>query len=304
MKVRGWLALSALAIAIVLAGCSRADPSIIASAPEAPGGGDTNTAAGPTSLQSNADAGGQLKFAEETLNGAAGQALTVTFNNPSALPHSWVLVEPGQEAAVDQAAAANNGDPTGVAGVIAGSPVVDGGGNATVNVPALEPGSYPFICTVPGHYVAGMKGTLNVGGPSAGGEGQSGGGEAGGGTEPAEGGSSLAVAADPAQLKYQQTELTGKADQPLSVAFDNPSTALPHNWVLVAQGQEDAVAGATVATNGDPTGVQGVIAGGKPITGAQETINVPPQPGGTYSYICTVPGHYAAGMKGTLTLAP
>jgi uncharacterized cupredoxin-like copper-binding protein len=114
----------------------------------------------------------------------------------------------------------------------------------------------------------------------------------------------LAVAADPAQLKFAQTELTGKADQPLSVAFDNPSAALPHNWVLVPPGQEDAVAGAAVATNGDPTGIQGVIAGGKPITGSQETVNVPPQPAGTYSYICTVPGHYAAGMKGTLTLAP
>lgn len=303
MKVRGWLALSALAIVITLAGCSRADPSIIASAPEAPGGGDTNTAAGPTSLQSTADPGGQLKFAEETLNAAAGQALTVAFNNPSALPHSWVLVEPGQEAAVDQAATAKNGDPTGVDGVIAGSPVVNGGGNAIVDVPALEPGSYPFICTVPGHYAAGMKGTLNVGAPSAGGEGQPGG-EAGGGTKPANGGGSLAVAADPAQLAYQQTALTGKADQPLSVAFDNPSAALPHNWVLVAQGQEDAVVQATVATGGDPTNVQGVIAGGKPITGAQETINVPPQPAGTYSYICTVPGHYQAGMKGTLTLAP
>lgn len=304
MKVRGWRTLTALAIAIALAGCSRADPSIIASAPEAPGGGDTNTSAGPTSLESNADPGGQLRFAEETLNAAAGQALTVAFNNPSALQHSWVLVEPGQEAAVDQAASAQGGDPAGVAGVIAGSPVVNGGGNASVSVPALEPGSYPFICTVPGHYAAGMKGTLNVGGDSAGGEGQNAGGEAGGGTEPAEGGGSLAVAADPAQLKYAQTELTGKADQPLSVAFDNPSAALPHNWVLVPPGQEDAVAGAAVATNGDPTGIQGVIAFGKPITGSQETINVPPQPAGTYSYICTVPGHYAAGMKGTLTLAP
>ncbi|HEY0734146.1 MAG TPA: plastocyanin/azurin family copper-binding protein [Herpetosiphonaceae bacterium] len=299
MKVRGWLALSALAIAIALAGCSRADPSIIASAPEAPGGGDTNTAAGPTALQASADPGGQLKFAEETLNAAPGQALTVAFNNASALPHSWVLVEPGQEAAVDQAASTKGGDPTGAAGVIAGSPVVNAGANATINVPALEPGSYPYICTVPGHYAAGMKGTLVVGAPSAGGEGQP-----GGGTEPAEGGGSLAVAADPAQLKFQQTELTGKADQPLSVAFENPSAALPHNWVLVPQGQEDAVVAAAISTNGDPTGVQGVLAGGKPITGSQETINVPPQPAGTYSYICTVPGHYAAGMKGTLTLAP
>jgi uncharacterized cupredoxin-like copper-binding protein len=299
MKVRGWLALSALAIAIALAGCSRADPSIIAAAPEATGSAGDNTAAsGPTALESNADPGGQLKFAETTLDAAAGQALTVTFNNPSPLQHSWVLVQPGQEEAVNQAASAKGGDPAGVAGVIAGSPVVNGNGNATVNVPALEPGSYPYICTVPGHLAAGMKGTLNVGGPAAGGEGQ------GGGTEPAAGsGGSLAVAADQAQLKYQQESLTGKANQALTVAFDNPS-ALPHNWVLVSQGQEEAVANATVAKNGDPTGVQGVIAGSAPVTGSSSTIEVPPQQAGTYSYICTVPGHYAAGMKGTLTLEP
>jgi uncharacterized cupredoxin-like copper-binding protein len=300
MKVRGWLTLSALAIAIALAGCSRADPSIIAAAPDAPGSdGDNTAASGPTALESNADPGGQLKFAEETLNAAAGQALTVSFNNPSPLQHSWVLVQPGQEESVNQAASAKGGDPAGVEGVIAGSPVVNGNANATVNVPALEPGSYPFICTVPGHLAAGMKGTLNVGGAAADGEGGD-----DGGTEPAGGsGGSLSVAADQAQLKYQQESLTGKEDQALTVAFDNPS-AVPHNWVLVSQGQEQAVVDASAAKNGDPTGVQGVIAGSVPVTGSSSTIQVPAQPAGTYSYICTVPGHYIAGMKGTLTIEP
>lgn len=112
----------------------------------------------------------------------------------------------------------------------------------------------------------------------------------------------LSVAADPVQLVFAQTALEATAGQPITVNFNNPSTSLPHNWVLVQPGQEDAVATAAAPKNGDPTGIQGVIQGGKPITGSQEAITVPAQQAGTYPYICTVPGHYQAGMKGTLTV--
>jgi uncharacterized cupredoxin-like copper-binding protein len=310
MKVRGWLALTALAIAIVLAGCSRADPSIIAAAPEATGstGGTDAADSGPTALEASADPAA-LKFQQETLNAAAGQVLTVRFTNPAPLPHSWVLVQPGQEAAVNDAAAAKNGDATGIEGVIAASPVLNGNGEATVDISALEPGSYPYICTVPGHFSAGMVGTLTVGGGTAGGDNQNtGGATAGGdnqnagGAEPAAGGQ-LPVAADPAALKFEQESLTGKAGQGFQVAFNNPS-ALQHNWVLVEPGQEQAVADAAAAKNGDPTGVTGVIVGTMPIANSSATVDVPPREAGTYPYICTVPGHYAAGMKGTLTIEP
>jgi uncharacterized cupredoxin-like copper-binding protein len=122
-----------------------------------------------------------------------------------------------------------------------------------------------------------------------------------GGTGGQGGGSTLAVAADPAALKFQQETLQATAGQPITVNFNNPS-ATQHNWVLVQPGQEQAVADAAAAKNGDPTGVAGVIMGGKPIASSQETITVPAQQGGTYPYICTVPGHYLAGMKGTLNV--
>jgi uncharacterized cupredoxin-like copper-binding protein len=131
------------------------------------------------------------------------------------------------------------------------------------------------------------------GGGNTGGTG-SGGGQAGGTT--------LSVAADPTQLKYAQTTLEATAGQPITVNFNNPSTTLPHNWVLVQPGQEQAVADAAAPKNGDATGLPGVIVPGKPITGSQESISVPAQQAGSYPYICTVPGHYAAGMKGTLTV--
>jgi uncharacterized cupredoxin-like copper-binding protein len=132
------------------------------------------------------------------------------------------------------------------------------------------------------------------GGDNTGGTGGTGG-TAGGGT-------TVASSADPVQLKFQQETMQAAANQPITVNFNNPSTANPHNWVLVQPGQEDAVANAAIAKNGDPTGIAGVIAGGKPITNSQEAVTVPAQPAGTYPYICTVPGHYLAGMKGTLTV--
>lgn len=103
----------------------------------------------------------QLRFQPETAVITAGQALTLTFNNPSSLQHNWVLVQPGQEQAVDAAAAPRNGDATGLDGVIAASPVL-ATGDAPVNLPALQPGTYSYICTVPGHLQAGMQGTLTV----------------------------------------------------------------------------------------------------------------------------------------------
>lgn len=133
------------------------------------------------------------------------------------------------------------------------------------------------------------------GGGETGGTGGTGGTAGGGAT-------TLSVTSDATQIKFVETALEATAGQPITVNFNNPSTTLPHNWVLVQAGQEDAVANAAIATNGDPTGLQGVIAGGKPITGSQEAVSVPAQQAGTYPYICTVPGHYQAGMKGTLTV--
>jgi nitrite reductase (NO-forming) len=68
----------------------------------------------------------------------------LTFINEDAIPHDLVL-EDGQ-----------------------GTPVIGAGESVTVEV-VLTAGSIGFICTVPGHAEAGMTGTVNVAGGSAGG---------------------------------------------------------------------------------------------------------------------------------------
>jgi plastocyanin len=46
-------------------------------------------------------------------------------------------------------------------GVSQAGPVVSNGGVSQVTA-NLKPGTYTFLCTVPGHAAAGMKGTLTV----------------------------------------------------------------------------------------------------------------------------------------------
>ena len=100
---------------------------------------------------------------------SAGQKVHVVLTNNASirLPHNWVLVKPKSEAAVAAA-----GIPKGEAGgyldtsnenVLAYTPMAkDHGGTSEVTFTApTTPGDYPYICTVPGHYLK-MKGVLTV----------------------------------------------------------------------------------------------------------------------------------------------
>lgn len=90
---------------------------------------------------------------------------------------------------------------------------------------------------------------------------------------------SLSLSASPSAIAYDTKTLSAKAGA-VTITFTNPS-ALEHN-VTIAQGS--SVLGATPTfSNGAKT----------------LTLNLKP---GTYSFYCTVPGHRAAGMEGTLTV--
>lgn len=308
MSFRGWLVSAAFAIMFLLIGCSRADPSLIAAA--GPEGAVAGEAAAPVEVAADEAA---LAFEQTTLNGPADAAFTVNFSNPANVPHNWVMVQPGTEDAVAAAAGPDGVVPEGTEGVIvAGAPIAAGG--EPISVPATPAGTYPYLCTVPGHYQAGMRGEITLGQATAEGPPP---GDAGPPQESApaqsqpaaeaapsdaaagEGGNE--VAADPTLLQYQQTSLTVPAGQETTITFTNPA-AVPHNFVVVEPGQEQAVATAAAAAGGDPTGIDGMITGGAPIANSSEPITIPALEAGEYLYICTVPGHYQAGMQGTLTV--
>jgi len=81
------------------------------------------------------------------------------------LPHNWALVKPGTEASV-AAAGLKLGEPAGYFDVrdkdaLAHTPMAKPGESTEVTFTAPEAGTYPYICTVPGHYML-MKGVLTV----------------------------------------------------------------------------------------------------------------------------------------------
>jgi plastocyanin len=96
----------------------------------------------------------------------------------------------------------------------------------------------------------------------------------------ASGGETLQLAADPSgALKFDPTSLEATAGQ-VTIDLTNDSS-VPHNVTIEGNGIEE-VASDTVT--GDKSSVSADL------------------PAGTYTFYCSVDGHKAAGMEGTLTV--
>jgi plastocyanin len=93
------------------------------------------------------------------------------------------------------------------------------------------------------------------------------------------GGSTVKISADPSgALAYEQTDVSATAGA-ITIDFTNMSS-LPHDVTIEgngASGATDTITGSTTST----------------------TIDLEP---GTYTFFCSVDGHRAAGMEGTLTV--
>jgi uncharacterized cupredoxin-like copper-binding protein len=113
---------------------------------EEEGGSDAATEATVESMEFN--------FAPNEISVAADTDVTVTLDNTGSIPHNWTVmaagVTLGSEADFD------------AADVAVATADVDGGASATVTV-NLAAGEYQVICSIPGHFDAGMRGTLTVG---------------------------------------------------------------------------------------------------------------------------------------------
>lgn len=92
-------------------------------------------------------------------------------------------------------------------------------------------------------------------------------------------GGTLKLAADPTQIAFDTTTLTSKPGK-VTIDFDNPS-ALEHDVAIDQDGKQIAISE--------------TIAKGKTSVSADLTP-------GTYTFLCTIPGHAEAGMEGTLTV--
>ena len=109
-----------------------------------------------------------MTFDKTSLTVPAGAEVHLVLKNNatmSTLPHNWALVRPGTEASV-AAAGLKVGEKAGYldardSNVLVHSPMAKPGETTEFTFTAPEPGKYPYICTVPGHYMM-MKGVLTV----------------------------------------------------------------------------------------------------------------------------------------------
>lgn len=114
-----------------------------------------------------------MKFNLAELHTDAGQETTIIFTNLGKLPkaamgHNFVLLKPGTDLAAfgnaAVSAAANEYIPTQpelASQVVAHTKVLGPGEKDSIRITLAEPGSYPYICSFPGHWAL-MKGVLVV----------------------------------------------------------------------------------------------------------------------------------------------
>lgn len=114
------------------------------------------------------------------------------------------------------------------------------------------------------------------------------------------------------KMEFAQTEFTAKAGQQVTLTFKNTATteAMKHNVILL-NSTDDAViqrvgnaafqAGASEEYIPEDEAVLASTALAAPGETVTVTFTAPSEPG-TYTYMCTFPGHYVA-MQGTMTVA-
>ncbi len=91
--------------------------------------------------------------------------------------------------------------------------------------------------------------------------------------------STLKLAASPTSIAFETTSLTAEAGK-VTIDFNNPAP-IEHDVAIEKEGKEIAVS--------------------ELITEAETSVSAELEPG-TYTFLCTVPGHAEAGMDGTLTV--
>lgn len=105
-----------------------------------PAGGGGGAGGGGSTVAISTPGGSTLAYDQKNVSAKAG-SVTINFDNREALQH-------------DVAVADSSGKVLGQTDLVS-----SGTANATVD---LQPGTYTFYCTVPGHRDAGMEGTLTV----------------------------------------------------------------------------------------------------------------------------------------------
>ena len=131
--------------------------------------------------------------------------------------------------------------------------------------------------------------------------------------QPAKGGVRTVEIVGTDQMKYDKTEIPAKRGEQLRIRLISkgtmPKIAMAHNWVLLklATSQVKFITAGAQSRDTDfiPNEMKDAVIAKTALAGAGETVDVTfkvPAAAGKYPFVCTFPGHFQAGMKGTLNV--
>jgi len=133
-------------------------------------GGSSETEAAPSEPGViELTANDQMKFSQSEIRVKAGETVKLRLANVGKMPkqamsHNWVLIQPMSDGEINALGmkAANNPPsylPQDQSAIIVHTAMLGGGESDTIEFTAPPAGTYPFICTFPGHYAI-MRGKL------------------------------------------------------------------------------------------------------------------------------------------------
>jgi azurin len=131
--------------------------------------------------------------------------------------------------------------------------------------------------------------------------------------KPAAGGARTVEIAGADDMKYSVTSIDAKPGETLRIRLTNkgtlPKIAMAHNVVVLKAGakQIDFANAAALARATDfiPPDMKDQVLGATALAGPGETVEVTikvPAAAGSYPYLCSFPGHFAAGMRGNIVV--
>jgi len=148
--------------ALLTAGCGEKNTSAPA---------DSAAAQGPRTIEITA--GDTMKYSLTAIDAKPGEDLKVVLTNIGTIPkevmgHNWILLKSGADAAAFSTAAAAAKDTDYIPAALKDEIIAHidllgprKSGEVEFSAPST-PGQYPFLCSFPAHYQAGMHGILTV----------------------------------------------------------------------------------------------------------------------------------------------